>query len=82
MMRVSGVMSCILGFREQQSVNCFVNVTLRASAFETFLYEIIYNANQLRPRRPGLGQGKYQKYLADALACKARTVGSESPLSI
>ena len=69
MMRVSGVMSCILGFREQQSVNCFVNnVTLRASAFETFLYEIIYNAYQLRPRRPGLGQGKYQKYLAEALA--------------
>ena len=80
MMRVSGVMPCILGFREQQSVNCFVNnVTLRASAFETFLYEIIYNAYQLRPRRPGLGQGKYQKYLAEALACKARTVGS--PLS-
>ena len=80
-MRVSGVMSCILGFREQQSVNCFVNnVTLRASAFETFLYEIIYNAYQLRPRRPGLGQGKYQKYLAEALACKARTV--RSPLSI
>ena len=69
MMRVSGVMSCILGFREQQSVNCFVNnVTLQASAFETFLHEIIYNAYQLRPRRPGLGQGKYQKYLAEALA--------------
>ena len=46
-MRVSGVMSCIFGFREQQSVNCFVNnVTLRArsppgraSASETFLYD-------------------------------------------